>query len=75
MCNTETSFEHSAAAVATGEPMTAALYARVSSDHQEVDFSVAAQMSFLGNYARANVALSPGTHRVAPPGHHAVGSS
>ena len=37
------------------QPLTpAALYARVSSDRQDVDLSVAAQMRALRDYAKAN---------------------
>ena len=35
-------------------PTPAALYARVSSDRQDVDLSVAAQMRALRDYAKAN---------------------
>ena len=35
-------------------PTPAALYARVSSDRQDVDLSVAAQLRALKEYARAN---------------------
>ena len=35
-------------------PTPAALYARVSSDRQDVDLSVAAQLRALRDYARAN---------------------
>ena len=36
------------------EPTPAALYARVSSDRQDVDLSVAAQLRALRDYAREN---------------------
>ena len=38
----------------TQPPTPAALYARVSSDRQDMDLSVAAQLRALRNYAKAN---------------------
>ena len=36
------------------KPITAALYARVSSDRQDVDLSVSAHLRALNEYAKAN---------------------
>ena len=49
------------------QPLTpAALYARVSSDRQDVDLSVSAQLRALKDYARANAIPSPASTWMRP---------
>ena len=47
-------------------PVAAALYARVSSDRQDVDLSVAAQLRALRDYAKANAMPSPASTWTRP---------
>ena len=49
-------------------PTPAALYARVSSDRQDVDLSVSAQLSALRNYTKANGFSLPSVGRQNTPG-------
>ena len=48
------------------DPVPAALYARVSSDRQDVDLSVAAQLRALRNYARSTATSSPASTWTRP---------